>query len=179
MKYQSTPIMRDEVPDLAVHMRINPRGKRCAQSGQATLLNLRREHPGRFGHAQRSSSRSWTGNWPVIVHEERSLPGKAGQWTTFSTLNNAIFNDHPRDAAGAELARAYYRRRLRSLSVGDVVVIGEVALAVSRPAGWEPVSGSVNKVRTCEHCTRPLPVSAAPGEPVPGSPAKEYRDDCP
>ena len=47
----------------------------------------------------------------------------------------AIFNDHPRDAAGAELACAYYGRRLRSLSVGDVVVIGEVALAVGLPAG--------------------------------------------
>jgi hypothetical protein len=28
----------------------------------------------------------------------------------------AIFNDHPADAAGAELACAYYGRRLRSLS---------------------------------------------------------------
>ena len=36
--------------------------------------------------------------------------------TALSTPNNAIFNDHPRDAAGAELARAYYGRRLRSLS---------------------------------------------------------------
>ena len=65
------------------------------------------------------------------------------------------------------------------LSVGDVVVIGEVALAVGGPAGWEPVSGSVNEVRTCVHGTRPLLVPAEPGEPVPGSPAKEYRDDCP
>jgi hypothetical protein len=56
------------------------------------------------------------------------------------------------------------------LSVGDVVVVGEVALAVGRPAGWEPVSGSVNEVRTCEHGTRPLPVSAEPGEPVPEIP---------
>ena len=64
------------------------------------------------------------------------------------------------------------------LSVGDVVVIGEVALAAGR-AGWEPVSGSLNEVRTCEHGTRPLPVPAAPGEPAPGSPAKEYHDDCP
>ena len=65
------------------------------------------------------------------------------------------------------------------LSVGDVMVIGEVALAVRRPAGWEPVSGSVNEVRTCEHGTRPLPAPATPGGPVPESPAKEYRDDCP
>ena len=44
-----------------------------------------------------------------------------------------IFNDHPRDPGGAELACAYYGRRLRSLSVGDVVVVGEVPLAVGRP----------------------------------------------
>ena len=85
--------------------------------------------------------------------------------------------DQPNAAAGR-----WFRNTAElsgELSVGDVVVIGEVALTVGRPAGWEPVSGSVNEVRTCEHGTRPLPVSAEPGEPVPGSPAKEYRDDCP
>jgi len=86
----------------------------------------------------------------------------------------AICNGHPRDAGGEELSRRYYQRELRSLSVGDVVAVGEVALAVGRPVGWEPVSGSVNVVRTCEHGTRPLPASA-----VPGSPEKEYRDACP
>ena len=39
------------------------------------------------------------------------------------------FNDHPRDPDGADLACAYYGRRLRSLSDGDVVAVGEVALA--------------------------------------------------
>ena len=37
-----------------------------------------------------------------------------------------IFNDHPRDPDGADLACAYYGRRLRSLSAGDVVAAGEV-----------------------------------------------------
>jgi hypothetical protein len=32
-----------------------------------------------------------------------------------------IFNDHPRDSDGADLACACYGRRLRSLSAGDVV----------------------------------------------------------
>ena len=77
------------------------------------------------------------------------------------------------------MSRRYYQRELRSLSVGDVVAVGEVALAVARPAGWEPVTGPVNAVRTCEHGTRPLPAPAAAGEPVPGSPEKEYRDACP
>jgi hypothetical protein len=37
------------------------------------------------------------------------------------------------------------------LSAGDVVAVGEVALAVARPAGWTPVSGGLNEVRTDEH----------------------------
>jgi hypothetical protein len=67
----------------------------------------------------------------------------------------AIFNDHPRDAAGADLACAYYGRRLRSLSKGDVVVAGEVALAVGS-VGWIPVRGGLTEVRTSQHGTRPL-----------------------
>ena len=99
----------------------------------------------------------------VAVFAYQADPGRPAEGIADEAF--AIFNDHPRDAAGAELARAYYGRRLRSLSVGDVVVIGEVALAAGQPAGWEPVSGSVNEVRTCEHGTRPLPVPAEPGEP--------------
>jgi hypothetical protein len=67
------------------------------------------------------------------------------------------FNDHPRDPDGADLACAYYGRRLRSLSKGDVVVVGEVALAVASGADWTPVSGGLTEVRTSEHGTRPLP----------------------
>jgi hypothetical protein len=69
------------------------------------------------------------------------------------------FNDHPRDPDGADLACAYYGRRLRSLSVGDVVVVGEVGLAVGR-VGWAPVCGGLNEVRVDEHGTRPLPAPA-------------------
>jgi hypothetical protein len=68
-----------------------------------------------------------------------------------------IFNDHPRDPDGADLACAYYGCRLRSLSAGDVVAVGEVALAVARPAGWTPVRGGLDEVRTDEHGTHPLP----------------------
>jgi hypothetical protein len=66
------------------------------------------------------------------------------------------FNDHPRDSDGADLAFAYYGRRLRSLSKGDVVVVGEVALAVAG-MGWTPVRGGLTEVRTSEHGTIPLP----------------------
>ena len=69
----------------------------------------------------------------------------------------AICNGHPHDTRGADLAEQYYQRRLRSLSVEDVVAVGEVALAVERPAGGDPVRGSLTEVRTDEHGTHPLP----------------------
>jgi hypothetical protein len=83
-----------------------------------------------------------------------------------------IFNDHPRDPDGADLACAYYGRRLRSLSAGDVVAVGDTLLAAGWPAGWDPVSGPLTEVRTREHGTRPLPL---PGHAI----AKEYSDGCP
>jgi hypothetical protein len=75
----------------------------------------------------------------------------------------AICNGHPRDARGTDLARRYYERELRSLSKGDVVVAGEVALAVAS-VGWIPVRGGLHEVRTGEYGTRPLP----PPSPVAG-----------
>ncbi len=58
----------------------------------------------------------------------------------------AICNGHPRDAWGTDLAHRYYERELRSLSKGDVVVAGEVALAVAS-VGWIPVRGGLHEVR--------------------------------
>jgi hypothetical protein len=75
----------------------------------------------------------------------------------------AAFNGHPVDADGERLAGQYYGRRLRSPSVGDVVSVGEAALAVGRPAGWVPVTGSLHEVRTSEHGTHPLPAGWLPG----------------
>jgi len=87
-----------------------------------------------------------------------------------------IFNGHPRDARDADLARAYYERQLRSLSVGDVVVVGEVPLAVAK-AGWIPVAGGLNEVRASQHGTRPLPGRSHPpdaaGHPASPSPEEE------
>jgi hypothetical protein len=60
--------------------------------------------------------------------------------------------------------------------------VGDVALAVGRPAGWVPVSGGLNQARTSEHGTRPLPGSApcGPGEIPAGLPGKEPNGhDCP
>jgi hypothetical protein len=68
----------------------------------------------------------------------------------------ALANGHPRDPGSAELSRRYYEQRLRSLSVGDVVAVGEVGLAAGR-VGWTLVRGGLNEVRTSEHGTHPLP----------------------
>jgi hypothetical protein len=51
------------------------------------------------------------------------------------------------------------------LSVGDVVAVGEVALAVARPAGWTPVCGDPHKVRTDGHGTCPLPAPTPDAQP--------------
>jgi hypothetical protein len=50
------------------------------------------------------------------------------------------------------------------LSVGDIVCVGEVPLAVGR-TGWIPVRGGLTEVRTREHGTNPLP---GPGRPPGG-----------
>ena len=61
---------------------------------------------------------------PVVrVFAYQASPGRSAEELAEEAF--AIFNDHPGDAAGAELACAYYGRRLRSLSVGDVVAVGE------------------------------------------------------
>ena len=45
----------------------------------------------------------------------------------------------------------------RELSVGDVVAVGEVPLAVAH-LGWTLVSGGLNEARTSEYGTHPLPL---------------------
>ena len=95
----------------------------------------------------------------------------------------AICNDHPRDARGADLARRYYQRGLRSLSVGDVVAAGEAGLAVGR-VGWTLVRGGLNEVRMSGCGTRPLPAPSpdegTPGEsPVDSSGRSRAGHDCP
>ena len=67
------------------------------------------------------------------------------------------------------------------LSAGDVVAASGVLLAVAR-AGWEPVTGPLDEVRTREHGTCPLPEPTPPGESLPGPAAaavKEDRDERP
>jgi hypothetical protein len=61
------------------------------------------------------------------------------------------------------------------LSVGDVVAVGEVPLAVAR-AGWTPVRGGLDEVRTDEHGTHPLPPDARRG--TGRLPSQEGHDDA-
>jgi hypothetical protein len=54
-----------------------------------------------------------------------------------------------------ELAARYRGRSLRSLSVGDVLRLGDTALACD-PAGFREVPGELNEVRVSEHGTHPI-----------------------
>jgi hypothetical protein len=61
------------------------------------------------------------------------------------------------------------------LSVGDVVAVGEVGLAVGH-VGWTLVRGGLNEVRTDEHGTHPLPPDAQRG--TGRLPSQEGQDDA-
>jgi hypothetical protein len=60
------------------------------------------------------------------------------------------------------------------LSVGDVVAVGEIGLAVGR-VGWTPVRGGLNEVRTSEHGTCPLPSHGPGSGPAPETQEGEPR----
>lgn len=69
----------------------------------------------------------------------------------------------------ATLARAYRDRRLRSLSVGDVVALGEgddgenrMAMCVDAVGFSFVRTDRLNIVTTCEHGTQPWPSDAHP-----------------
>jgi hypothetical protein len=67
----------------------------------------------------------------------------------------AAFNDFPRDGEGQDLARQYRARRLRSVSRGDMITVGEAALIVER-AGFSVLRGGFAPVRVHDHGTHPL-----------------------
>jgi len=100
---------------------------------------------------------------PVVrVFAYQARPGRPAREIAEEAY--AICNGHPGDRDGADLSWAYYQRRLRELSAGDLVCVGDLVLAVARPAGWEPVAGPLTEVRATQHGTRPLPLPGrAPG----------------
>jgi hypothetical protein len=103
----------------------------------------------------------------VAVFTYQTDPGRPAEQIADEAFDT--FNDHPRDPDGADLACAYYGRRLRSLSVGDLVAAGDELLAVA-PHGWEPVTGPLTEVRTREHGTSPLPGRSPGTWPQEGEP---------
>jgi hypothetical protein len=66
--------------------------------------------------------------------------------------------DHPKAVAGRWLRNT--AELSGELSVGDLVAVGDILLAVGRPAGWVPATGPLAEVRTREYGTRPLPMPA-------------------
>ncbi len=67
----------------------------------------------------------------------------------------AALNDFPRDSEGQNRARQYRARRLRSVSRGDVITVGEAALIVER-VGFSHLCGGFTTVRVHDHGTHPL-----------------------
>lgn len=67
----------------------------------------------------------------------------------------AAFNDFPRGSEGQNLARQYRARRLRSVSRGDLITVGEAALIVER-AGDSHLGGGFTPVRLHDHGTHPI-----------------------
>jgi hypothetical protein len=85
----------------------------------------------------------------------------------------SMFNDAPGDAEAVELARQYRSRLLRSVSTGDLVVVGEAPLTVER-FGFRPLTGTFTPVRTHDHGTHPLPEAGGPrGACGPGAAGQE------
>ena len=112
----------------------------------------------------------------VAVFAYEADPGRPAEEIAAEAFDT--FNGHPRDADGADLACAYYERRLRPLAAGDVVSVGDVLLAVGRPAGWEPASGPLAEVRTREHGTSPLLLlGRSPGSRPAPDRRKENHDE--
>ena len=125
---------------------------------------LAQRRPRRAGAASRMLDGYRPGD-PWSASSPTRRPGRSAEEIADEAFD--IFNDHPRDPDGVGLACAYYGRGLRSLSVGDIVSVGEVPLAVGR-AGWTPVRGGLNvgPRRRARHlpATR---VGRAPGRPAP------------
>jgi hypothetical protein len=82
--------------------------------------------------------------------------------------------DPPKAAAGRWLRNT--AEPSGELAAGDVVAVGDVLLAVARPAGWEPVTGPLTEVRASQHGTRPLPERSHPFDAA-GDAASPWADE--
>ena len=83
------------------------------------------------------------------------------------------------ESGGGDLQSGSTAEPSGELPAGDVEAAGDARLTAGRPARWKPVSGPLTEAGTHEHGNHPVPASAAPANPRPNPPRKEYRDDCP
>jgi hypothetical protein len=85
----------------------------------------------------------------VAVFAYQADPGRPAEEIAAEAFD--IFNDHPRDTAGAELAWAYYERRLRSLSFPGNSPCCSRLCCLHRRAVWPRSSSRSPRDRTsCE-----------------------------
>jgi hypothetical protein len=94
---------------------------------------------------------------PVFTYDVELLDGGMPELLVIAETAFEAFNadpdllpDHAR-----ELATRYRARSLRSLSVGDVLRLGDTALACD-PVGFREVPAELNEVRVGEHGTHPI-----------------------
>ena len=95
---------------------------------------------------------------PVFTYNAELLDGGLPELMLVAEKAFEAFNLSPDLLSGRqrELAASYRARLLRSLSVGDVLRLGDMALACD-PVGFREVPGELNEVRVSEHGTHPIP----------------------
>jgi hypothetical protein len=93
----------------------------------------------------------------VFTYDANLLNGGPPELLRIAEAAFEAFNADPEMLAGAQrkLATRYRRRALRSLSVGDVLLVGDTALACD-PVGFREVPGDLNEVRVSAHGTHPI-----------------------
>lgn len=94
---------------------------------------------------------------PVFAYDTDLLDGGLTELLRIAEAAFEAFNADPEMLTGAqrELADRYRCRRLRSLSVGDVLRAGDTALACD-PVGFREVPTELNEVHVSEHGTHPI-----------------------
>lgn len=94
---------------------------------------------------------------PVFAYDLGLLDGGMPELLLVAEAAFEAFNADPDMLAGSQrdLASRYRDRRLRSLSVGDVLRVGDTALACD-PVGFREVPAELNEVRVSEHGTHPI-----------------------
>jgi hypothetical protein len=94
---------------------------------------------------------------PVFTYDALLLDGGLPELLRIAEAAFEAFNADPEMLQGnqRELAARYRDRRLRSMSVGDVLLLGGTVLACD-PAGFREVPSELDEVRVSEHGTHPI-----------------------